>query len=156
KGSSPASLWRGYALSPGSYSTTGADTAAVYSNATTLRNAGVYIAPYTQQHTLIAPSTTAPNDTATVLGFLQQELASPDDGYTSMPTRGATDYWLASFDYNLKNNIADALYIDEAYYPSNVSASLISGSGFTDSTLVNRNGYNSLGLRTYLKRLRQL
>jgi len=156
----PTSVWRSYALTPGSYSTIAADTSTVVSRQAILHGNGVYVVPYTQQHTAIAPSVTAPNDTDTVLGFLVQEASNPDGsgtiGYISMPTRGINDYWLSSFDYNLTQGAADGIYIDEPYYANNITAALISGSGFTDSLLINRNGYNSLGVRSYLKRLRQL
>lgn len=73
-----------------------------------------------------------------------------------MPSRGQSDYWLSSFDYNLSQSVADAVYIDEPYYSATVSASLITGAGFTDSTLINRNGFSSLQMREQFKRLRQL
>lgn len=58
--------------------------------------------------------------------------------------------------YNLSNQIISDVYIDEPYYYANISAPVIGGSGYLDSSLIARNGYNSLGVRTQLKRLRQL
>jgi hypothetical protein len=111
---------------------------------------------------LIAPSTTPPNDSHTVLGFLTQELSSIDGGFSDvgfveMPTRGSTDYWLDSFNFNLNAGIADGIYIDEAYVGYDESSALIGGSGYTDASVgINRVGFNTLGVRTYLERLRQL
>jgi Concanavalin A-like lectin/glucanases superfamily/Family of unknown function (DUF6067) len=148
-------VWRSFALSPGSATDVNTDTAAVLSREATLHRNGVSIAPFVNQHVLIAPSLSPPNDTPTVLGFLSQEVASPDGGYTNMPTRGSTDYWLASIDYNLSASTMDAVYIDEPFYGWQATAAPISGSGFTDQSGINRVGYNSLGVRAQLKRVRQ-
>jgi hypothetical protein len=149
-------VWRSFALTPGSGTDIATDTATVLSREAPLHSTGVYVLPFVNQHVLIAPSLSPPNDTATTLGFLGQEVASPDGGYTNMPTRGSTDYWLASFDHNLTAGTADGIYIDETFYSYQATAALISGNGFTDQTGINRVGYNSLGARTLFKRLRQL
>lgn len=160
----PHVFWDAYALTPGSYSTLESDTASVYQNEAAVALGGAYLTPYTQQHTLRGASSVPPHDTSSELGFLKFELANPDDfgsiGYVSMPTRGATDFWLHSMNYNLSynnsNGIISAVYIDEPYYFANISAPVIGGSGYLDASLIARNGYNSLGVRTQLKRLRQL
>jgi hypothetical protein len=156
----PNVYWGVYALTPGSYSGVESDTTSVFNNEWKARLGGAYIAPYTQQHTLVGPGKVAPIDTNSVLGFLNFEFANPDNfgaiGYISMPTRGATDFWLSSMDYDLSKKIISSVYIDEPYYFANVSAPAIGGSGYVDSSLIARNGYNSLGVRTQLKRLRQL
>jgi hypothetical protein len=148
-------VWRSFALSPGSATDVNTDTATVLSRETILHRKGVYVAPFVNQHVLIAPSLSPPNDTATVLSLLSQEVASPDGGYTNMPTRGSTDYWMSSINYNLAAGTMDGIYIDEPFYSWQVTAAPISGSGFTDQTGISRVGYNSLGLRMMLKRLRQ-
>lgn len=157
----PHQYWDVYALTPGSYTSVAADTAAVLSNEALYNSGGAYLTPYTQQHTLRGPGSTPPSDTNSVLGFLNFEFANPDDfgaiGYVSMPTRGATDFWLASMHHDLLQGIISSVYIDEPYYFANISAPLIGGSGYLDpSLLIARSGYNSLGVRTQLKRLRQL
>lgn len=160
----PQEFWAGYALTPGSYSTLESDTASVYQNEAAVALGGAHLTPYTQQHTLRGANSNPPHDTNTELGFLKFEFANPDDfgsiGYVSMPTRGATDFWLHSMNYNLSyhnsDGIISAVYIDEPYYFANISAPVIGGSGYLDSSLIARNGYNSLGVRIQLKRLRQL
>jgi len=156
----PCEYWDVYALTPGSCTSVAADTAAVYNSEQAARVGGVYVTPYTQQHTLRGPGNVAPNDTNSVLGFLNFEFANPDNfgtiGYVSMPTRGARDFWLSSMDYNLSSGIISSVYVDEPYYSANISAPLVGGSGYLDPSLISRNGYNSFGVRTELKRLRQL
>jgi len=147
-------VWRSFALTPGSATNVNTDTTTVLNREATLHRNGVSIAPFVNQHVLIAPGLSPPNNTPTTLGFLSQEVASPD-GYINMPTRGSTDYWLASVDYNLSAGIMDAIYVDEPFYSYQAAAAPLSGSGITDQTGINRVGYNSLGLRTLLKRLRQ-
>jgi hypothetical protein len=149
------SVWRSFALTPGSATNVNTDTTTVLNREAALHRNGVSIAPFVNQHVLIAPGLSPSNNTGTTLGFLSQEVASPDGGYINMPTRGSTDYWLASVDYNLSAGIMDAIYIDEPFYGYQATAAPLSGSGFTDQTGINRVGYNSLGLRTLLKRLRQ-
>jgi hypothetical protein len=148
-------VWRSFALTPGSATNVNTDTTTVLNREAPLHRNGVSIAPFVNQHVLIAPGVSPSNNTGTILGFLSQEVASPDGGYINMPTCGSTDYWLASVDYNLSAGIMDAIYIDEAFYGYQATAAPLSGSGFTDQTGINRVGYNSLGLRTLLKRLRQ-
>ena len=47
----------------------------------------IYIAPYTQQHTALGPSTVEPNTSNSILGFLYQEFGAPNgDIYYQMPS----------------------------------------------------------------------
>lgn len=168
-------LWREYGYQAGDYTTISADTAEVASNAASLRATGVKFCPYQQLHTVIGPYSAAdggpgdtpPNDTDTVLGFLENEACS-SDGDTifgnfvsirnnSIPTKGMGDYILHCWDSNLTAGAADVIYLDEADAGKTSSAGLISGAGWIDSGgLLSRMGYLSQGARTTMKRLRQL
>jgi hypothetical protein len=156
----PTLLWNVYALTPGFQTSVDVDTTSVQQNEAAVVQGNAYVTPYTQQHTLRGPGHPEADSTNAVLGFLKYEFANPDNfgtvGYVSMPTRGATDFWLDNMNYDLTKNIISDVYIDEPYYYANVSAPVIGGSGYLDASLIARNGYNSLGVRTQLKRLRQL
>jgi Glycoside hydrolase 123, N-terminal domain/Concanavalin A-like lectin/glucanases superfamily len=109
------------------------------------------IAPYYDQHVTIPSGVDAGTG---ALDFLNAE--NLNDGWYAHPTPGTIDYWM----YNVKRTMdaggMDAIYIDEPFTNSAYSANLLTGEGYIAADGTHRPGYNLLGIREQLKRLRQV
>jgi hypothetical protein len=138
-------VWGNFKLSP--------DNLATYtSRAAVSQQNGIKIAPYTDQHVTISSGT----DVGSTQLYDLLNAENQNDGWTAMPTRGTQDYWA----YNIKRTMdaggMDAIYIDEPFANSTLSSSLLSGSGYLRQDGTHGVGYNSLGMRDQLKRIRQV
>ena len=116
----------------------------------------VKLAPFTNQHVLTpaTPDSQQPNGGWIWFNNLLQ-AETENDGWLSVPTRGARDYWAWNLDQWIKSGSMDGIYMDEANTQT-VGASLLSGAGYLRPDGTHGFGHNTLGMREQLKRIRQL
>jgi Family of unknown function (DUF6067)/Concanavalin A-like lectin/glucanases superfamily len=111
---------------------------------------GIKVAPFTNEHVLDSGNKTE-ND------LIQRTMAAECGGvgYYTRPTAALRDYWAWNIDRWIKRGDISGLYIDEADI-SSTSSSLLSGSGYIKPDGTHGVGFNVLGTREKIKRLRQI
>ena len=120
----PTSVWPSFRLSPGVTAGSAARDLATYAGrASKYELQGLTIAPFYNQHVTIASG----DDLGTQHIYTVLNEENLNDGWIAQPTKGTVDYWVYHIKRTMESGGMGAIYVDEPFVSSAVSADLLSG-----------------------------